>query len=82
MMAAKEIRISIEDLDRDGSPEVLLEFYSGKELEFSTSVSSSGKNENYDKVDVKGDADGDGDFDAQDDKLFISLAQAAVKLLK
>ncbi|WP_339479019.1 MULTISPECIES: hypothetical protein [unclassified Pseudomonas] len=81
-MAAKEIRISIEDLDRDGSPEVLFEFYSGKELDFSTSVSSSLKNGRYDKVDVKGDADGDGDFDAQDDELFIQLAKAAVALLK
>jgi len=81
-MAAKEIRISIEDLDRDSSPEVLLEFYTGKELDFSTSVSSSSKNGKYDKVDVKGDADGDGDFDAQDDELFIDLARSVVALLR
>ncbi len=81
-MAGKEIRISIEDFEKDGSPEVVLEFYSGKDLDFSTSVSSSKKNGNYDIIDGKGDADNDGDFDAQDDELFIELAQAAVKLLK
>ncbi|MDO7899607.1 hypothetical protein [Pseudomonas citrulli] len=81
-MAAKEIRISIEDLDRDSSPEVLLEFYLGKELNFATSVSSSSKNGDYDRVDVRGDADEDGDFDATDDGLFIDLARAAVALLK
>ncbi|MGN8343507.1 hypothetical protein ACLEJQ_07865 [Pseudomonas sp. SMV71] len=81
-MAAKEIRISIEDLDRDSSPEVLFEFYTGKELDFSTSVSSSRKDGKYDKVDVKGDADNDGDFDAQDEELFINLARSAVALLK
>lgn len=81
-MAVKEIRISTVDLNHNGSPEVLLELYDGKEIVFSTSVSSSKKNGNYDKVDVKGDADNDGDFDAKDDELFIALAKAAVNLLK
>ncbi|SCW84636.1 MULTISPECIES: hypothetical protein [unclassified Pseudomonas] len=81
-MAAREIRISIEDLDRDSSPEVLFEFYTGTKVDFATSVSSSSKNGKYDKVDVKGDADGDGDFDAQDDELFINLARSVVALLK
>lgn len=43
-MAAKEIRISMEDLNKDKRPEILIEFYNKKELEFSTSVSASKKN--------------------------------------
>jgi len=82
MMAKKEIRISIEDLDRDNSPEVLFEFFTDKELSFATSVSSRSKNGDYDRVDVKSDADEDGDFDAKDDELFIDLARAAVAMLK
>lgn len=81
-MAAKEIRVSIEDLNRDTSPEVVLEFYSGKVLDFATSVSSSKKNGTYDTVDVKGDADGDDDYDARDEELYINFARAAVDLLQ
>ncbi|RLU09867.1 hypothetical protein CS078_00180 [Pseudomonas prosekii] len=81
-MAAKEVRISIEDLNKDGSPEVLLEFYTANELDFSTSVSASKKNGVYDRVDVKGDADGDGDIDAEDERQYIALANAALALVK
>jgi len=82
-MTTKEIRVSLEDMDLDGSPEIFIEYYADGDFEFSITVSSSKKDGNYDKVNGAGDADGDGDFGDEDDNArYIDLAQAAVTLLK
>ncbi|MBA1189337.1 hypothetical protein G7Z99_09785 [Pseudomonas entomophila] len=81
-MATKEIRISLEEIDGDTSPEVLIESYAGKELEFSISVSSSRKDGTYDKVNGSGDANADGEIDEKDKDAYCNFAQAAYDLLK
>ncbi|WP_367598848.1 hypothetical protein [Pseudomonas fulva] len=81
-MTTKEIRISVEDIDRDESPEILIEFYEGGDIEFSISVSSSGGNGVYDKVNGKADANGDNQFDEEDEESFRRFAQTAYHLLK
>ncbi|EST15630.1 UNVERIFIED_ORG: hypothetical protein J2W65_000896 [Pseudomonas parafulva] len=81
-MTTKEIRISVEDIDRDNSPEILIEFYEGGNTEFSISVSSSGGNGVYDKVNGTADANGDNQFDEADKESFRRFAQTAYHLLK
>ncbi|KPA87396.1 MULTISPECIES: hypothetical protein [Pseudomonas] len=75
-MAKKEIRLSLEDIDNNGSPEVLVEFYEGNELVFASAVSSSGEDKTYDTVNVRVDMDEDGDLDADDERHLLSLCQA------
>ncbi|TWC13677.1 MULTISPECIES: hypothetical protein [unclassified Pseudomonas] len=75
-MAKKELRLSKEDIVGDSSPEILLEFYKGKTLQFATFLSASKKNGAYDTVNVKTDTDGDGDMDKQDEKTLLELAKA------
>ncbi|MFJ4444722.1 hypothetical protein ACIPZ8_21860 [Pseudomonas sp. NPDC089422] len=82
-MSAKEIRLSLGDIDNDNSPEVFIEYYAANDFEFSITVSSSKKNGIYDKVNGTGDADGDGDLgDPADNELYIKVANLAVQLLK
>lgn len=81
-MATKEIRTSLDDIDGDTSPEVLIESYTGAELKFSISVSSSRKDGTYDKVNGRGDANTDGDIDEKDKDAYRHFAQAAFTLLK
>ncbi|WP_434771537.1 hypothetical protein [Pseudomonas entomophila] len=81
-VGSKHIRIFLEDIDKDKSPEVFIEYYNGEEFDFSITVSSSGKNGVYDKVNGSGDADGDGDIDEQDKKIYKTIAQAAFNQLK
>jgi hypothetical protein len=82
MMAANEIRISLKDLDRDENPEVRLKFYRDEQCYLDTFVSSSLKDDHYDKVGIKTDLNEDGARDGQDIELLTQLAQAAVPLLK
>jgi hypothetical protein len=83
MMAAKEIRISLEGIDdAKRGKEMLIEFYVRKQLKSATYLTSSKGNEVYDQVAVKDDVDGDGDFDSRDRKLLLALAKAAVDMLK
>ncbi|WP_420234289.1 hypothetical protein ACN079_08165 [Pseudomonas sp. ABY48] len=89
-MAAKEIRIFLEELDRgDNSPEVLFELWNKGDVassekpyvEFSISVSSSMKNGVYDKVNGTADADGDNDFEEDDKQSILSAARLAANWL-
>ncbi len=81
-MSTKEIRISLDEIDGDASPEVLIESYDGKAFEFAISVSSSKKNGIYDKVNGSGDANADGDIDEKDQEAYRTFAQTAFNLLK
>lgn len=75
-MATKELRMTLEYVDNDRSPDVVLEIYKGKKLQFATFVSASKKSGPYDTVNVKTDIDGDGDMDRQDEKAILDLAKA------
>lgn len=87
-MTNKWLNISLEDLDGDKSPEVLIEYYDegdedtkGKKPKFAVSVKSSKKNGVYDSIEGGADADGDGDYgDADDVKAYTALANAFVKI--
>ena len=46
-MATKELRMTPKYIDGDRSPEVVLEIYKGKQLQFATFVSASKKNGPY-----------------------------------
>lgn len=81
-MAKKEIRLSLEDIDNNGSPEVLVEFYENEELIFASAVSSSGGDKTYDTVNVRVDMDEDGDMDADDERYLLTLCQAFVEFSK
>lgn len=78
-MATKELRMTQEYVDDNRSPDVVLEIYKGKKLQFATFVSASKKNGPYDTVNVKTDVDGDGDMDRQDEKAILDLAKAFSK---
>ncbi|AUM71220.1 hypothetical protein C0J56_21780 [Pseudomonas fluorescens] len=71
--------MTLEYVDNDRSPEVVLEIYKGKKLQFATFVSASKKSGPYDTVNVKTDIDGDGDMDRQDEKAILDLAKAFAK---
>lgn len=80
-MKTTEFRMSKADIDdTHRSPEILMEFYKGKKLQFATFVSSSKNNGTYDTVNVKTDADSDGDMDKKDEKTLLELAKAFSKL--
>lgn len=81
-MNLKEIRISLAEIDGDTSPEVLIESYTGQDIAFSISVSSSKKDGIYDKVNGRGDANADGEMDEKDKEIYRNFAQAAYDLLK
>jgi len=81
-MAAKEIHITLKDLDGDASPEVRFEFYREQKCYLVTFVSSSLKDGVYDKVGIKTDLNEDGARDAKDIDLLTRLAQSVVPLLK
>jgi len=77
---AKQVIIYSEDLDKDGSPEILIEFYRNKEKTVSSKAftkedretvayaTSSQKDGHYDTVKASADVDGDGKFTNDKDK--------------
>jgi len=87
-MSKLEINLSLDDMDGDKSPEVLISFVEYKDrvatITHSSAVTSSGKNGVYDRVTAGADVDGDGVYegDADDTQALIQLAQAFVKFAK
>ncbi|KPW70933.1 MULTISPECIES: hypothetical protein [Pseudomonas syringae group] len=83
-MANYEIRLSLDELMGDSSPEVMVEFWNSKlnrgkgDMQFISFVTSSGRGKGYDTVRSQADADGDGILDARDNTLLIALANAFV----
>ncbi len=74
------LNLSADDLEGDGSKEILITISTGPEdsAPFSIYAYSSEKNGFYDRCSSPGDADGDGQVgDDNDDKiLFLNLANA------
>ncbi|MDB6141961.1 MAG: hypothetical protein JWP80_1005 [Pseudomonas sp.] len=75
-----EIRLSREDFENDGSPEVLIEFHQKKKLQYVAYVASSKKNGVYDKVSGDSDVDSKKGHSAHDDKILIGLATAFMRI--
>lgn len=80
--APDEIRISFEHVDKVGLPEILVEFYKDKDLQFMSYVSSAHNDGHYDTVNSQGDMDNDGDQDDEDNSILCKLAQTASEMLK
>lgn len=88
-MAKTEIRLSREDSDKDGFPEILVELYEDGQFIQMAYAASSTKSAAYDKLSMAFDADGDnnvGDIDKgnwvsdPDDKaLILALVNAYAK---
>lgn len=87
-MSKLEINLSLNDIDGDKLPEVLISFVEYKDrvatITHSSAVTSSGKNGVYDRVTAGADVDGDGVYkdDEDDNQALIELAQAFAKFAK
>jgi hypothetical protein len=94
-MSKLEVNLSLEHLDADQSPEVLISFvtYVNRvaQTDYTSVVTSSKQNGVYDKVMIRADVDGDGHGsgdvkkdvnDEDDNRALIDLAQAFVKFAK
>lgn len=85
-MAYFEIRIYSEDTEKDGNPEVVVEFYHRAAapvaqeidpgLKSAALISASKPKKPYDTVTDKSDLDGNGLSNAEDQKILLDLANA------
>lgn len=81
-MSNNQLRLSCEDFEDDGSPEILMEIFTDGELSYAVYAFSSNKDGTYDKSSSPTDLDGDGDMDEQDTELFLVMANVFAKTCK
>ncbi|TKJ63778.1 hypothetical protein [Pseudomonas viridiflava] len=89
-MANYEVRLSVEDIEGDDTPEVIVEFWNSElanertgtrgDIEFTAFVTAPGKGVPYDTVKSKADVDGNQKTDAKDDDILLELVNAFMKM--
>lgn len=79
-MTKNSIQLSMEDFEGDNTPEVIVEFYKGTEIQYVAYVSDPDKDGRFDKVSGNVDVDNKEGHQKRDDDLLIALARTFVKL--
>ncbi|SDX53333.1 hypothetical protein SAMN05444064_12430 [Pseudomonas syringae] len=71
-----EIRLSMEDFEGDGIPEILVQHWNGDEMDGMAYVTASDKYKGFDTVKSGADVNEDGVTNTQDITAILALAQA------
>lgn len=75
-MANYEIRLSMEDFEGDGIPEILVQHWNGDKMDGMAYVTASDKDKGFDTVKSGADINEDGVTNTQDITAILALAQA------